>query len=105
ERFLLILSWKDACILKNNINQKISVNNSQQWLALDIEANFPILDKELSAYFFPQAMNLEYFNAISFDKGCYYGQEMIAKIHFKNLNRRVLCHLTTIGIVNCKIGT
>ncbi|MBZ2279881.1 tRNA-modifying protein YgfZ, partial [Buchnera aphidicola] len=82
-------------ILKNSINKKIFFNSSQQWLALDIEAGFPVIDKELSSYFLPQAINLEYFKAISFHKGCYYGQEMIAKVYFKNLNQRALYHLTS----------
>lgn len=105
ERFLLILNLSDFLLFKKNINEKIFCNNSKQWLSLDIEANFPIIDEQSSKKFTPLAINLERLKAISFKKGCYYGQETIARIYFKNLNKRFLCSLTSQGSISPKIGS
>nr|VUD34134.1 putative global regulator [Raoultella sp. NCTC 9187] len=35
------------------------LNNSQQWLALNIEAGLPVIDSANSAQFLPQATNLQ----------------------------------------------
>lgn len=105
ERFLLILSSEYFLFLKKNINKKIFFNNSKQWLSLDMEAGFPVIDRQLSKRFIPQAINLEQLKAISFKKGCYYGQETIARIFFKNLNKRFLCLLTSIENISPKIGS
>lgn len=97
ERFLLILSLSDFLFLKKSIKRKIFLNNSKQWLSLDIEAGFPIIDQQCSKKFTPQAINLDKLKAISFEKGCYYGQETIARIFFKNLNKYYLCYLIGKG--------
>ncbi len=53
------------------------LNNSQQWLALNIEAGLPVIDSANSAQFILQATNLQALGGISFKKGCYTGQEMV----------------------------
>ncbi|CAL4324285.1 tRNA-modifying protein YgfZ [Buchnera aphidicola] len=93
ERFLLILSIQNVCWLKERMGKKIFLNDSKQWLSLDIESQIPIIDDASSAKFIPQSINLEFLQAINFQKGCYYGQEIIARIHFRNLNKRFLCIL------------
>ncbi|QCI22281.1 tRNA-modifying protein YgfZ [Buchnera aphidicola] len=87
ERFLLVLTASDFLFLKNSINKTILFNDSKQWLSLEIESGFPIIDEQCSKKFTPQAINLDKLEAISFNKGCYYGQETIARIFFKNLNK------------------
>ncbi|QCI25629.1 tRNA-modifying protein YgfZ [Buchnera aphidicola (Sitobion avenae)] len=105
ERFLLVLSFADFLIFKKKINKKIFFNNSKQWLLLDIEAGFPIIDKTCSKRFTPQAINLDKLKAISFKKGCYYGQETIARIFFKKTNKYYLCYLISKGNIFPEIGS
>lgn len=96
ERFLMILSLQDFLNFKKEIiksNKKIFFNDSHQWLSLDIESRFPIIDEASSVKFTPHALDLEKLKAISFKKGCYYGQEKIARIFFKNSNKRGLFFL------------
>ncbi|ENX6697897.1 tRNA-modifying protein YgfZ, partial [Escherichia coli] len=66
------------------------LNNSQQWLALNIEAGFPVIDAANSGQFIPQATNLQALGGISFKKGCYTGQEMVARAKFRGANKRAL---------------
>ncbi|QIE02125.1 tRNA-modifying protein YgfZ [Buchnera aphidicola] len=105
ERFLLILSISDFEKFKNKINQKIFFNHSKQWLSLEIEAGFPIIDEICANKFTPQMINLDYLQAMSFDKGCYYGQEIISRIFFKNLNKYRLFFLISMEKITPKIGS
>ncbi|WP_294963649.1 tRNA-modifying protein YgfZ [uncultured Gilliamella sp.] len=60
------------------------------WLQLDLEAGYAIIDAENMESLLPQACNLQYFDAISFDKGCYCGQEMVTRAQFRGANKRGL---------------
>lgn len=70
---------------------------SQQWLLLDMEANYPIIDQPVSNQYLPQAFNLQHFAALSFDKGCYCGQEMVARAQYRGINKRALYLLVGDG--------
>ncbi|CNI71510.1 tRNA-modifying protein YgfZ [Yersinia bercovieri] len=90
ERFLLVTDTEQAQQLIDKLADSAQLNNSQQWLALDIEAGFPIIDVDTSAQFIPQATNIQALNGISFSKGCYTGQEMVARAKYRGANKRAL---------------
>ncbi|MEH2920454.1 tRNA-modifying protein YgfZ [Samsonia erythrinae] len=90
ERFLLVLSSEQCASLLEQLNGHVSLNDSRQWLTLDIEAGYPIIDSVNSAQFIPQATNLQALNGISFSKGCYAGQEMVARAKYRGANKRAL---------------
>lgn len=77
---------------------------SQQWSTLNLQANFPIIDIAVSGQFLPQAFNLQHFEAISFKKGCYCGQEMVARAQYRGINKRALFLLQGIGRELPKVG-
>jgi folate-binding protein YgfZ len=43
----------------------------------------PIIHKESSEKFIPQMLNLDILNAVSFSKGCYTGQEVVARVQHR----------------------
>lgn len=90
ERFMLIVAKDEAERLFDRLLGKVGLNDSRQWLALDIEAGLPIIDLENSAQFLPQSLNLQALDAISFTKGCYSGQEMVARAKYRGANKRAL---------------
>ena len=54
--------------------------------------------------FFPAELGLDYLHGISFEKGCYVGQELTARTHFQGLVRkRVLpCFIAPrLALVRC----
>lgn len=60
------------------------------WTWLNIRAGLPDLHPETVEAFVPQMANLEALNAISFRKGCYPGQEVVARMHYLGrLKRRM----------------
>ncbi|UKJ20596.1 tRNA-modifying protein YgfZ [Enterobacter mori] len=90
ERFLLVTDVATADRVTEALRGEAQLNNSQQWLALNIEAGLPVIDVVNSAQFIPQATNIQALGGISFKKGCYTGQEMVARAKFRGANKRAL---------------
>ena len=61
-----------------------------QWRALDIAAGLPQVYGATSGQFVAQMLNLDCIDAISFTKGCYTGQEVIARAHYRGRIKRRL---------------
>jgi folate-binding protein YgfZ len=61
----------------------------------EIELGIPAIGALLVEHFVPQMLNLDLLDALSFDKGCYPGQEVIARVHHlgsvKRRMRRYAC--------------
>lgn len=93
ERFLLVTDAATADMVTEKLRGEAQFNNSQQWLALNIEAGLPVIDEANVAQFIPQATNLQALGGISFKKGCYTGQEMVARAKFRGANKRALWYL------------
>ena len=60
------------------------------WKLLEVESGQPWLEPVLSEQFLPQMLNLDHLNAVSFDKGCYVGQEIIARTQYLGRLKRRL---------------
>ena len=58
------------------------------WRALDIAAEVPQVYTATSEEFVAQMLNLDTLGAIAFDKGCYTGQEVIARAHYRGRVKR-----------------
>lgn len=88
ERFIIILYGDEHHFDLFIASQEMA--NDSQWLALDIAAGIPIIEAETSKQLLPQAVNLQALQAISFKKGCYTGQEMVARAKYRGANKRAL---------------
>ncbi len=56
-----------------------------------VQAGFPLLDEGAHEAFVPQMINLDLLNGIDFTKGCYTGQEIVARTHhLGTIKRRML---------------
>ncbi|MDO9103948.1 MAG: folate-binding protein [Methylovulum sp.] len=64
--------------------------SSAQWRYLDIIAGLPWLTTATSEAFIPQMLNLDKLGGISFTKGCYTGQEIIARTHYLGKAKRAM---------------
>ena len=53
-----------------------------------IESGIPWIGLEQSEKFTPHMLNLDLLDAISLDKGCYTGQEIVARTHYKGATKR-----------------
>lgn len=62
--------------------QEISTDLNQ-WQHLDIMAGIPEILPETSDKFLPQMLNMEHLGGLSFQKGCYPGQEIVARVKYR----------------------
>lgn len=85
------IRWVVVYPAKSSIGQLLSAlpsGSPEDWEALDIQAGIPKLAAEQSEEYVPQMMNLQALNAISFTKGCYMGQEVVARTKYLGKNKR-----------------
>ncbi len=62
----------------------------KSWRLLDILAGIPTVYSVTQEAFIPQMVNLQLINGVSFQKGCYTGQEIVARTqHLGKLKRRM----------------
>jgi hypothetical protein len=61
----------------------------------DIHAGIVAIYPETSAKFLPHEINLPELNGVSFNKGCYTGQEIIARMHYRGKSKYHLYHAAT----------
>jgi len=69
----------------------------EDWRALDIAAGLPQVYAATSGEFVAQMLNLDCIGAIAFDKGCYTGQEIIARAHYRGRVKRRMQPFRTPG--------
>jgi folate-binding protein YgfZ len=63
-------------------------NDAREWRLADIRAGLPQVYAASSELFVAQMLNLDLLGAIAFDKGCYTGQEVIARAHYRGRVKR-----------------
>jgi len=76
-----------------------NLRGQAEWLAADIAAGLPNVFAATSEQFTPQMLNVDLIDGVSFTKGCYTGQEIVARTHhLGRVKRRTMrFHLPTGG--------
>ncbi|WP_421230534.1 tRNA-modifying protein YgfZ [Aeromonas jandaei] len=60
------------------------------WWGLEIKAGLPHMEAVHQGEFIPQMLNLQALDGICFNKGCYMGQETVARAKYRGANNRAL---------------
>jgi folate-binding protein YgfZ len=72
--------------------EKLDTTDNNPWLVQSMAAGIPFLSADTQGTFIPQDLNLDKLGAVSFNKGCYLGQEVVARVHYKGkLKRSMQC--------------
>ncbi|MGR9085793.1 MAG: CAF17-like 4Fe-4S cluster assembly/insertion protein YgfZ [Gammaproteobacteria bacterium] len=79
-------------------HQGFRTGSSKQWRFLDLMAGIPWINAATSEEFIPQMLNLDRLGGISFNKGCYTGQEIVARTHYLGKTKRALFLARCAGI-------
>lgn len=70
--------------------QKVTRLSAEQHSLARLQAGIPQIGAATSEKFTPHMLNLDLLGAVSFDKGCYPGQEIVARTHYLGDSRRRL---------------
>ncbi|HRQ63954.1 MAG TPA: folate-binding protein [Xanthomonadaceae bacterium] len=76
-----------ALLLTNAIRTDASGDDGA-WTAQDLRAGIPRIQERLAGAYTPQMLGLERISAFSVRKGCYPGQEIVARTHYLGAAKR-----------------
>lgn len=95
DRFLVAGEPENLKSLWLKLAEKCKPVGRTAWDWLDIQAGLPTIHSQTSEEFIPQMLNLDVLNALNFKKGCYPGQEIIARMKYlgKLKQRMFLGHI------------
>jgi len=82
---LLTIDGESGRFLYIGETAKLDVETSadrSSWTLRDIQAGIPAIVLATQEAFVPQMVNLDLIGAVNFKKGCYPGQEIVARVHY-----------------------
>lgn len=89
-RFMVIGSFTPIADLWETLKSSTSLIGSDAWDLHDVSAAIPHISTNTVDSFVPQMVNLHAIDGISFTKGCYTGQEVVARMRYLGkLKRRM----------------
>ena len=100
ENFLLVqvddLGQQFECYIKHapqaqvfeQLQTRLQLASESHWQALQIRNGVARIELKTSEEFIPQMLNYDITGHISFTKGCYTGQEVVARMHYKGKPKR-----------------
>ncbi|HEX6005492.1 MAG TPA: folate-binding protein [Burkholderiales bacterium] len=84
DRFLVIAPTVAAAHVRDAlVKSGASEADEAAWERLDIRAGVPWITPATQEQFIPQMVNLDLIGGVSFSKGCYPGQEIVARAHYR----------------------
>jgi folate-binding protein YgfZ len=89
-KFELIGSPDAMKALWPKLADKANATNPELWSLLDIRSGIPTIYSGTVESFVPQMTNMQLVDGVNFDKGCYVGQEVVARMKYLgSLKRRM----------------
>ncbi len=89
-RLMVVATSGAAAALRDTIGSRLAIADARIWRWLDIRHGLPLVTLPTQDQLIPQMANLEILGGVSFDKGCYTGQEIIARTqHLGRVKRRM----------------
>ncbi len=95
DRFEVVAPSEKAAEIRESLAAQAEAAGPESWDWLDIRAGIPAILPLTQEEFVPQMVNFDAIGAVSFRKGCYPGQEIVARMHFlgRLKQRMVLAHI------------
>jgi len=87
-RFEIFTDISNAPTIWNSLAHHAKTADAAYWELLEIQAGIPEVYAKTQEEFVPQMLNLDLLNGINFKKGCYTGQEIVARTHYLGTVKR-----------------
>ncbi|MGL6244832.1 CAF17-like 4Fe-4S cluster assembly/insertion protein YgfZ [Pseudomonas sp.] len=94
DRAELWVAVDQADTIKGKLSALLSEGDLNQWLLGQIRAGIGQVMPSTRELFIPQMLNLQAVGGVSFKKGCYTGQEIVARMQYLGKLKRRLYRLT-----------
>ncbi|UCD70088.1 MAG: folate-binding protein YgfZ [Betaproteobacteria bacterium] len=90
DRYLVVCRAHQARTMWRTLSSKMRPAGSNWWQLQTIRAGIATVTSATQEAYVPQMLALDAYGAVSFDKGCYPGQEIVARMHYLgDLKRRL----------------
>lgn len=86
--------------LFNQITSEHHFEDISNWIKKDIEFGIPEVMEQTQEKFLAHTCNLDLIDAVNFKKGCYTGQEIVARTHYLGKPK----HRSFYGVINSKLS-
>lgn len=95
DRYQIVVARAREDAIRAALAANAEVGDATCWDWLDIRAGIATILPATQEEFVPQMVNFDAIGAVSFNKGCYPGQEIVARMHYlgKLKQRMVLAHV------------
>jgi folate-binding protein YgfZ len=90
-RFQWITSPESAVAAWPDLERAMKRADAAAWRRMDIEAGIPQILPATQEQFVPQMINFELVGGVNFKKGCYPGQEIVARSQYLGKLKRRMC--------------
>jgi folate-binding protein YgfZ len=97
-RAVLVLPHDEAVGVWSDYEIHKQTGDAAGWDLIDVRAGIAHVNAQTSETFLPQMLDYDRHNAVSFTKGCYLGQEIVARTQHLGRPKRHLHHLTWNGM-------
>lgn len=102
QSFELALYEESAKQLLPTLFDSASITDDKHWESVLIDNGLLYLHGDQSGEHIPLVIDLDKLGGISFKKGCYTGQEIIARMHYRGKAKKQLIRLAADGEVNAE---
>ena len=100
-RFILFCNQDSACSIWEKLARNAVPVGQNAWHLLDILSGYGQIEESTVDQFLPHNLNYQIIDAVNFNKGCFTGQEVIARMHYRGkLKSRLF--LADIETANCE---
>ena len=79
------------------LSHNLDLRGSEQWQLLTIQQGIGEVGAATVGEFIPQLLNFPQIGAVSFNKGCYTGQEVVARMHYRGKPKRGMYRIQLSG--------
>mgnify|MGYP005991966565 CR=1 FL=1 len=104
QRFEVLIDETHALNTFNSIKSSCTLVGKPCWDWLDIQTGIPDVTENTQEQFVPQMLNLDILDGINFKKGCYTGQEIVARTHYLGTVKRRTYKATILSDVQPNPG-
>ena len=96
-RFEIVADTQNAIRLWAGLTKAATRSGAPVWDSLAIAEGIPTISPATQDMFVPQMANFELIGGVNFKKGCYPGQEIVARTQYRGILKRRMVHVHSLS--------
>ena len=104
DRYVLLVPSERAESVRARLDDAFDEGDTGDWAALEVRSGIPVITTVTQDEYVPQMVNLDLVGGVSFSKGCYPGQEIVARMHYLGRLKQRLYRIRVNGVREVAVG-